>query len=220
MKRNAFLILLGLCILFLNKGTAFAQLTHTDKGAVDQTANALLKKAADKMSGTVSFSVTVVNLDSEKKETMRQKVDILYNAPRYRVKAGSIELYCDGKSVWQYNKPNKEVVVSPMSETDDDITNPARLLSNYSKSFRAKFIREESDGTAIVDLQPIKSRSYHKIRLYIVAKTGVLKKMEQHNFDSSRGVYILSNLKNTKASDSDFTFTPKAHPGVEVIDMR
>lgn len=197
-----------------------AQITHTDKGAVDQTANTLLKKAAAKMSGTVSFSVTVVNLDADKKETFRHKVDILYNAPRYRVKTSDLEIYCNGKAVWQLNKPNKEVVITPMTESDDDITNPARLLSNYSKSFRAKFIREESDGTAIVDLQPMKARSYHKIRLFINSKTGLLKKMEQHNFDSSRGVYTLSNFKNTKATDADFTFNTKANPGVEVVDMR
>jgi outer membrane lipoprotein-sorting protein len=197
-----------------------AQITHTDKGAVDQTANTLLKKAAAKMSGTVSFSVTVVNLDADKKETFRHKVDILYNAPRYRVKTSDLEIYCNGKAVWQLNKPNKEVVITPMTDSDDDITNPARLLSNYSKSFRAKFIREESDGTAIVDLQPMKARSYHKIRLYINSKTGMLKKMEQHNFDSSRGVYTLSNFKNTKATDADFTFNTKANPGVEVVDMR
>ncbi len=172
------------------------------------------------MSGTVSFSVTVVTLDADKKESFRQKVDILYNAPRYRVKAGSMEIYCDGKAVWQYNKPNKEVVVNSISEADDDITNPARLLADYSKSFRAKFIREEQDGTAIIDLQPIKAKSYHKIRMFITAKTGMLKKMEQHNFDSSRGVYTLSNFKNTKATDSDFTFNTKANPCVEVIDMR
>ena len=197
-----------------------AQITHTDKGAVDQTANTLLKKAAAKMSGTVSFSVTVVNLDADKKETFRHKVDILYNAPRYRVKTSDLEIYCNGKAVWQLNKPNKEVVITPMTDSDDDITNPARLLSNYSKSFRAKFIRQESDGTAIVDLQPMKARSYHKIRLFINSKTGLLKKMEQHNFDSSRGVYTLSNFKNTKATDADFTFNTKANPGVEVVDMR
>ena len=216
MKR---LLLLAIALIFSATG-AFAQLTHTAKGAVDETAKAILKKASAKMSGTVSFSVTVVNYDSNKKETFRQKVEILYNSPRYRVKAGSMEIYCDGKAVWQLNKPNKEVVITPMTDSDDDITNPARLLSNYSKSFRAKFIREESDGTAIVDLQPMKARSYHKIRLFINSKTGLLKKMEQHNFDSSRGVYTLSNFKNTKATDADFTFNTKANPGVEVVDMR
>lgn len=215
MKRTVVLLIAILLGIQLS-----AQITHTDKGAVDQTANTLLKKAAAKMSGTVSFSVTVVNLDANKKETFRHKVDILYNAPRYRVKTSDLEIYCNGKAVWQLNKPNKEVVITPMTDSDDDITNPARLLSNYSKSFRAKFIREESDGTAIVDLQPMKARSYHKIRLYINSKTGLLKKIEQHNFDSSRGVYTLSNFKNTKATDADFTFNTKANPGVEVVDMR
>ena len=201
-------------------GTAFAQLTHTANGSVDQNANAIVKKAAAKMSGTVSFTVTVVNTDANKKETFRQKAEILYNSPRYRVKAGDLELYCDGKDVWQLNKKAKEVVITPMSDADDDITNPAKLLSNYSKNYRAKFIREEEDGTDVVDLQPIKGRVYHKIRLFIDSKTGLLKKMEQHNYDSSRGVYTISNFKNAKATDVDFTYNSKANPGVEVVDMR
>lgn len=215
MKKALTLLVAMLCMMHLS-----AQLTHTAQGAVDQTAAAILKKASAKMSGTVSFSVTIVTLDADKKESFRQKVDVLYNAPRYRVKANDIEIYCDGHAVWQYNQPNKEVVVTPMSDNDDDITNPARLLANYSKSYRAKYIREESDGTAIVDLQPLKAKSFHKIRLFINAKTGLLKKMEQHNFDSSRGIYTLTGFKNTKAKDADFTFNTKSHPGVEVVDMR
>lgn len=198
----------------------FAQLTHTANGAVDQTANTLVKKAAAKMSGTVSFTVTVVNTDANKKETFRQKAEILYNSPRYRVKAGDLEIYCDGKDVWQLNKKAKEVVVTPIADSEDDITNPAKLLSNYSKNYRAKFIREEEDGTDIVDLQPMKGRVYHKIRLFIDSKTGLLKKMEQHNYDSSRGIYTITNFKNAKATDADFTYDTKSNPGVEVVDMR
>lgn len=197
-----------------------AQITHTAQGSVDQTAESLIAKASAKMSGTVSFTVTVVNYDSNKKETFRQKATILYNAPRYQVKAGDIEVYCDGKTVWQLNRSAKEVMVANMTASDDDLTNPAKLLANYKKNFRAKYIREDADGTAVVDLQPKKSAPYHKIRLYIVAKTGLLKKMEQHNYDSSRGEYTVSNFKNTQAKDSDFAFDAKANPGIEVVDMR
>lgn len=204
-------------LLFVS--ASYAQLTHTANGTVDQNATNIIKKASAKMSGTVSFSVTVVNYDANKKETFRQKADVLYNAPRYRVKAGSVEIYCDGKSVWQVNKSAKEVVVTPIADSDDDLTNPARLLANYSKNYRAKFIREEENGTSIVDLQPNKGRSYHKIRIYI-DKNGQLKKLEQHNYDSSRSEYTVSNFKNVSASDSDFVFDTKANPGIEVIDMR
>lgn len=197
-----------------------AQITHTAQGAVDQTAESLIAKASAKMSGTVAFSVTVINYDSSKKETFRKKASILYNAPRYQVKAGDIEVYCDGKTVWQLNRTAKEVMVTNMTESDDDLTNPAKLLANYKKNYRAKYIREDADGTAVVDLQPKKSAPYHKIRLYIVAKTGLLKKLEQHNYDSSRGEYTVSNFKNTKAADADFVFDAKANPGIEVVDMR
>ncbi len=204
-------------LLFVS--ASYAQLTHTANGTVDQNATNIIKKASAKMSGTVSFSVTVVNYDANKKETFRQKADVLYNAPRYRVKAGSVEIYCDGKSVWQVNKSAKEVVVTPIADSDDDLTNPARLLANYSKNYRAKFIREEENGTSIVDLQPNKGRSYHKIRIYI-DKNGQLKKLEQHNYDSSRSEYTVSNFKNVSAPDADFVFDTKANPGIEVIDMR
>lgn len=215
MKRIAIFV-----VLVLSAVGCMAQLTHTAKGSVDKQAGDILKKAAAKMSGTVSFTVTVVNRDANKKETMRQKAEVLYNSPRYRMKSGDLEIYCDGKSVWNYNKPTNEVVVSPMTTTDDDLTNPANLLKNYSKSFRAKLIRIEDDGTAIIDLQPNKSRAYHKVRLFINTKTYLLKKLEQHNYDSSRGEFTVSNFKNTQASDANFTFDAQSHPNVEVVDMR
>jgi len=202
------------CVALCGRG----QITHTPQGDMDKRANELIKKASNKMSGTVSFTVTLVNYDSNKKETHREKAEILYNSPRYRMTAGQIEVYCDGKTVWQLNKEANEVMVTNMTDSDDDLTNPAKLLANYSKNYRAKFIREENDGAAIVDLQPKKARSYHKIRIFINAKTGALKKLEQHNYDSSRCEYLLSNFKNTKADDAAFAYQSK--PGVEVIDMR
>ena len=216
MKKAISLVLIS---LFFSVG-AFAQLTHTANGTIDENANAVIKKALAKMSGTVSFTVTVSNYDSAKKETFKQKADILYHSPRYRVKAGDLEIYCDGKSVWQLNNAAKEVVITPLSDNDNDLTNPAKLLANYSKNYRAKFIREEEDGTAIVDLQPKKSSTFHKIRLFIDSKTGLLKKLEQHNYDSSQCTYTISNFKNAKASDTDFTYDAKSHPGVEEVDMR
>ncbi len=204
---------------FVFLAVAHAQLTHTSSGTTDVNATGIIKKASAKMSGTVAFTVTVVSYDADRKETFRQKADVLYQAPRYRVKAGQIDIYCDGKSIWQVNKSAKEVVVSPIADSDDDLTNPARLLAGYSKNYRAKFIRQEDDGTSIVDLQPNKSRSYHKIRLYI-GPNDQLKKLEQYNYDSSRSEYSISGFKKTSASESDFTFNSAVNPSYELIDMR
>ena len=80
--------LLAMMAVMLFGWSAQAQLTHTSTGTVDENANSIIKKAAAKMTGSVSFTVTVVNYDSNKKETFRQKADILYQSPKYRVLAG------------------------------------------------------------------------------------------------------------------------------------
>ena len=217
MKKILFILLVF--TFFLSPFTTLqAQITHTASGSVDETATKVLKKAADKLNnGAFTVVVTVVNTDANKKETFRQKMTITYKSPCYKVTADDIEMYCDGKSVWQVNNNTREVIITPMSISNDDITNPAALLANYNKNYRPKYIREEN-GTAIIDLQPKKSRSFHKLRLFIETATGCLKKIEQHNYDSSRGVVTLG--KYTSAKTTPETFKYSAPQGYEVVDMR
>lgn len=199
-----------------------AQITHTEKGDVDKTAQLLLKKAAACFDGkAVGFSVTMVNFNTEKKETARTTAQVLYSRGRYRVTAPDQVLYCDGKAVWHWNKEVKEVVVNPLSDEDDNLLNPAHLLKNYNKDFRPKYIRTDEDGTAVVDLQPRKGKSYHKLRLIIHEKSGVLRRMEIHNYNGSRGEYRLSDFRSgVRCTDADFLFNAEANKDVEVIDMR
>lgn len=198
--------------------TLSAQITHTAKGAVDQTANTILQEVADKWAkASFKFDVTVVNYDVNKKETFRQNANITYRTPCYIVKAGDIEIYCDGKSVYQVNMNAKEVVITPMSNSDDDLTNPASLLANYQNNYRAKYIREEN-GLAIIDLQPKNGHQYHKLRLFVDVKAKRLKKVEQHNYDSSRSEYGFSNYSMIKITPEAFKYTvPQDY---ETIDMR
>ena len=195
-----------------------AQISHTEQGAVDQKADALLKRAAAQF-GNVSFKVTASMLDAQKKETLRQTAQVLYCKGCYRVSVADQEVICDGKTVWQWNKTAREVAVTNMSTDDVDLMNPARLLKNYDKSFRAKYIRTD-DGVALVDLQPRSARSFHKIRLYMNEKSGQLQRMEVHKYDSSREVYEITEFKRASTPASKFTFDPSQHAGVEIIDMR
>ena len=208
--------------IFMFASPLAAQITHKATGDVDETAAAILKLASDKLNGkAVSFKVTMINKDSDKKETARMEAAVIYSKGRYRVDQDRNVLYCDGKAVWHWNKDAGEVTISPVSDSDDDLMNPALLLSNYKKNFKEKYIRTEEDGTAVVDLTPRKGMSYHKIRLLIVEKTGVIKSMELHNYDGSRGEYRISDFKQgVKVSDKDFAFDRQTNPAVEVIDMR
>ena len=209
-------------MLLLAASSVSAQITHTAKGNVDLNAEKILKKASDLFAKkSVSFNVTMINRDGGKRETARTTAKVLYSKGRYQVSAGDQMLWCDGKSVWHLNRQTKEAVLNNVESADDDLLNPARLLANYSKSFRPKYIRTEDDGTAVLDLIPKQGRSYHKIRLLVVERTGVLKSMTLHNYDASEGEYRISDFKSGVAcKDSDFVFNAAANKGVEVIDMR
>ncbi|KWW30940.1 MAG: outer membrane lipoprotein carrier protein LolA [bacterium P3] len=213
---------ISLLILLLAVVAATAQITHTATGGVDQGAQKVLRKAAAFFDGKpVSFTVTMVNYNTKKTETARATAQVLYSRGRYRVTAPQQVLYCDGKSVWHWNQEAGEVVVNTLSAEEDNLLNPAHLLSTYEQSFRPKYIRTEADGTAIVDLQPKKSKSYHKLRLAIAEKSGQLQRMEIHNYDGSRGEYRITGVKTgVRCSDPDFVFDTAAHRGVEIIDMR
>lgn len=219
MMKKLFLLLamMSLAVLSLR-----AQISHTANGHVDENAAKVLKKASSVFEkSAVSFTVTMINRDGNKKETARQKADVLYSKGRYRVNTEGQTLYCDGKNVWQWDRAAKEVTLNSLAPSTDDLLNPAALLANYNKNFKAKFIRLEDDGTAVVDLTPFKAKSYYKIRVLINSKNGFIRQMEIHNFDSSEGIYQVVAFKSgVKVSDADFTFDSAANKGVEVIDMR
>ena len=195
-----------------------AQITHASQGRLDENATTVLGKAAKRMDN-VKCTVTHTVLDSQKKQQSQHTADVRYSHGKYRLAVAGQEIICDGTTVWHWNKQANEVTVSSVSDDDMDLLNPAKLVANYSKNFRAKYIRTEDDGTAVIDLQPCSAQSYHKLRLFVIEKDGILKRIEMHKYDSSREIFDFNGHKFTFPASS-FTFDTKAHPGVEVIDMR
>ena len=197
-----------------------SQITHNSQGRLDENATAALKKASAKFNQNVSFTVTMTVLNSEKKQTAKQSAEVRYHKGKYRLIVPEYEVISDGTTVWQWNKVAKEVAIHNMVENDVDLLNPGRLLENYNKNFRAKYIRTDDDGTAIIDMQPVEKRNYHKIRLFVDEESGLLKRMEVHKYDSGREIYDITEFKRTANAANQFTFDTAVHPDVEVIDMR
>ena len=199
---------------------AQAQITHASQGQLDQNATEALKKASARFQQNVSFNVTATILDGNKKQLAKYSAQVRYHKGKYHLVIEGQELISDGNVVWQWNKQANEVTVSNLSTDDIDLLNPGRLLANYQKNFKAKYIRTDEDGTAVVDLTPRSARSYHKIRLFIKEDDGLLRRIEVQKYDSGREIYDISDFKRAANAASQFTFDPAKHPGVEVIDMR
>lgn len=209
-----------LCAGLMLTTAVHAQITHNSQGRLDENATEALNKAAARFEQNVSFTVTMTVLNSQKKQTAKQSAEVRYHKGKYRLVMAEQELVSDGTTVWQWNKKAGEVAIHNLVEDDVDLLNPGRLLANYDKSFRAKYIRTDDDGTAVIDMQPRSKRSYHKIRLFIDEESGLLKRMEVHKYDSSREVYDVTDFKRAANAASQFVFDPAKHPDVEVIDMR
>lgn len=216
MKRTILILLLLFCATSLT-----AQITHTSQGNYDKNADEILKKASKKIDNAsgVTFTVTMTNKDSNKKATAKQTANVTYQRGKYCVSFDGNTIYCDGTATWHWNKSSKEVVVNNLSDAQDDLMNPGALLANYTKNFKAKYIRKESNGDAVIDLTPKKSKSYYKIR-FIINSNNVIRKMEMHNYDSSSAEYDVSKFTTAKVNANTFVFPQKENPDVEVIDMR
>ena len=200
--------------------SASAQITHNSQGRLDENATAVLKKAIKKLDN-VSFTVKMTALDSQKKKVFEREAEVKYRGNNYHVITSEEEIYSDGKTVWYWNKKAKELTISDVEEDDGkNLLNPASLMAHYGENFRAKYIRTEDNGSAVIDLQPRSAQSYHKIRLFINEESGELKSLEVHKYDSSREIYTFSKHKYGQVKTVGFLFDPKAHPDVEVIDMR
>lgn len=195
-----------------------AQITHASQGSLDENATAALQKASKRMDN-VRCTVTRIVLDGQKKELAKHTAIVRYHHGKYRLEVDGQEVISDGITIWHWNKQAKEVTITSASDDDMDLLNPGRLVANYAKNFRAKYIRTDSDGAAVIDLQPRSAQNYHKLRLFIAEKDGTLRRIEMHKFDSGREIYDFSGHKFSLPTGS-FTFDTKAHPDVEVIDMR
>lgn len=209
-----------IALLFMLPLVATAQITHSGQGQVDKTAETVLKKAAARFDQNVSFTVSATVFDAQRTQAGIQQAQVLYNRGKYRLTAGDQVLICDGRTVWHWNKKANEVTISTLGMDDIDLMNPGRLLAGYERSFRAKYIRTEDDGTAVVDLQPRSARSFHKIRLLMDENSGMLKRMEVHKYDGGREVYDISAFRRVNTAATQFTFDTGQHSGIEIIDMR
>jgi len=135
------------------------------------------------------------------------------------------QIMSDGKTVWTYIKDNNEVQINTNNPNDDQALNPAKLLTGYDKSFTPKFIKEETRGAVIfqiIDLTPLKARSYYKMRVEIdKAKKQIVNAIIYDKNGSTVYTYTVTKFVTNKVvPDTKFTFKNADHPGVEVIDLR
>ena len=200
---------------------AFVSAQNTDGGATE-----LLNKVSKKYQAFTSlqFHYTLVTTKDSKTLGSSQG-DFYLKGNKYHTSYEGQTFYCDGVTLWNYQKATNEVSIYEYDpEDDENMMNPRLLLKNWEKHFRAKFIRDEvsnNQAIAVIDLTPKYNQSYYRIRLFINKNTLTINKIAIYEKDNTIYTYHIEQFKsNVTLSDDTFTFNKGKYPGVEVNDMR
>ena len=150
---------------------------------------------------------------------------IIMKGTKYYISFGGQEVFCNGTTVWNYDKNANEVTISKLETSSGTIT-PQKLFTNfYDKDFRYILNGEKKVGNKVlqeIEMTPLdKSKPFHKVYLQIdkAAKTIYSTKVLENA--GNRYTYTVSTMKtNAAVEESRFMFDKKKYPGVEEVDLR
>ncbi len=172
----------------------------------------------------VVFDITTVDLQNKTQNTAHG--ELLLDGRKYVLKNGSSEIYFNGKTLWNYLPDVGEVnVMNPDTGDHSFLAQPQQLFSDYGQRFKFHYVGEhEADGRKlwVIDLYPYDlNASYSRLRLQIDQETSLLYSARYFGKNGTHYLIVIRKIEPLKnATPSLFTFDPKKHPEVEVIDLR
>jgi outer membrane lipoprotein-sorting protein len=170
-----------------------------------------------------SFTYKVENADGKAIST--KKGMVYMKGAKYRVSFVGQEIYCDGTTVWTYDKSSNEVNITKLDVSNNTIT-PQKLLTDfYDKDFLYKLNGESKiAGRKIQEIEMTpndKNKLFHKVYLLIDKNAKTIYSTKVLQKEGNRYSYTVNTLKgNVNIDDSKFVFDKKDYPGVEEVDLR
>ena len=134
------------------------------------------------------------------------------------------EIISDGKTQWTYLKKDNEVQVNNVDNGGEGL-NPAKIFTIYEHGYKYIYTGEKKISGTIyqeIDLTPEDDKkSFFKVRLEIDKAKKQIYSALIFDKNGNRYTYVLKSfIPNATVADNIFTFDPKAHKGVEVVDLR
>ena len=199
---------------------AFAQ-------ASDPAAKAILDGVSTKFKTfttvQASFAYKVENASG--KALSSKTGSILMKGLKYKVTFSGQEIFCNGTTVWNYDKSANEVTISKLDASSGMVT-PQKMFTNfYDKDFRYLLNGEKTVNGKVVqeiEMTPIdKSKAFHKVYVQVDKKAKTIYSTKVLENAGNRYSYTVTTMKtNVAMTDAQFTFDKIKYPGVEVVDLR
>jgi chaperone LolA len=144
---------------------------------------------------------------------------------KYSINFSGQEIFCDGKTIWSYEKSANEVTITNLEDASGTIT-PQKLFTNfYDKDFLYKLNGEKKQsGKTLqeIEMTPTdKGKAFHKVYVLIDKITRTIYSTRVLETSGNKYSYTVNSLKtNLIIPETQFTFDKNKYPGVEIIDLR
>ena len=136
----------------------------------------------------------------------------------FKIELANQQTISDGKTIWSYLIDEEEVMVSNATEGEDNT--PLKLLTSLDKSYVATLTGIDAKGIATIELANPKGQ-YKRVTLKINTAKAEIQSTDIYMEDGSKVSVNVDVMKfDQELDDKFFTFDEKAHPNVDVIDMR
>jgi Outer membrane lipoprotein-sorting protein len=166
MKRICFLLL----AIAMIGASLFAQ-TSSDPDA-KKVLDAVSEKFKSFKAIQAGFTYKVENSDGKAIST--KKGTVYMKGTKYRVSFVGQEIFCDGITVWTYDKSSNEVTISKLDPSSNTITPQTLFTDFYDKDFLYKLNGEtKANGKTLQEIEMTpndKTKPFHKVYLTIDKK--------------------------------------------------
>jgi len=170
-----------------------------------------------------AFTYQVENAQGKVLSSRKGTVNMKGN--KYKVTMGSMEIFSDGRTSWNYDKSANEVTVSGVDLNGSAMT-PQKLFTNfYDRDFLYKLNGEKKAGGKTVqeiELTPTdKTKPFHKVYVLVDKATKNIYSARFLEKNGNRYSYTVNSINpNAAVADAAFVFDKRKYPGVEVVDLR
>ncbi len=202
-------------------GFGFSATAQTSKEILDK----LSAKAKGYKSITADFTSTLVN--PKNNQSTNQSGSVKIKGSKYYVSLGDYQIWCDGKTVWNYSKKDNSCTIDNLADVKDGGFDPSEMFTIWEKDFKheMKNTNVAVDGVAcyqiILNPNNPKDKSYHTITMYVDKAKLEVTKVEIKTRENATITYKIKNFKTTTdIVDTEFVFNKAKFPGCEVIDNR
>ncbi len=204
---------------------AFGLMPVMQQAYAADTAEEVLGRVRDRYDDISDARIYFTQLVTMSIAGIEQKVSgtlYLKKSNRYRLELPERTVVTDGKTVWSYSVPNKQVLIDRFKLTPGSLT-PEQILTGAPEDFTSTLLEPERIGDSkalVVKLIPRNDASLiQSLKLWVDDQSWLIRKVELIDVNEKKTEYLVRDIK-TNAGLPDSLFTYRIPAGVETVDLR